>query len=365
MKVGLTTSLALHTVVLGFAVFSLSSPRPLEMSIQEIPVTMMSYEEFTQLIQGDKKAPVAEKPAPTPTTRPEVVENAQEIGDNMADLKAPPTPEPKPRPVETAEAPPPAPTPQPPTPEPEPAPKPPAPKPEPAPEPQHKPEPQPVPTTEVAPQPQPKQEVKPDPVPETKVAEAPSSEAVELPSTAPTPQARPQPPQAEAARTPERREPEKRQEQSRQTASSSSSQSDTRNVEDEVAALLNREKASGGGAKRSSDQAALGGRQTTGAKLSQSEMDALRGQIQRCWNVPAGAADAQELKVSVQFRLDPSGALDGAPRIVSGGDAGGIARTAAESARRAVIRCAPYTLPSDKYDAWSEVIVHFDPRDMF
>lgn len=353
MKAGLTTSLALHAVVLGFGLFSLSSPREMAIAdVESFPVDIVPIEEIAQSIKGDKKAPVAEKPAPKPTTRPEVVENAQEIGDNTVDLKAPPTPAPKPRPVETAEAPPPAPKPQPPTPKPEPAP-------------QQKPEPQPVPTTEVAPQPQPKQEVKPDPVPETKVAEAPSAEAVELPSTAPTPQARPQPPQAEAARTPERREPEKRQEPRRETASSSSSQSDSRNVEDEVAALLNREKASGGGARRSSDQAALGGRQTTGAKLSQSEMDALRGQIERCWNVPAGAADAQELKVSVQFRLDPSGALDGAPRIVSGGDAGGIARTAAESARRAVIRCAPYTLPSDKYDAWSEVIVHFDPRDMF
>ena len=352
MKAGLTTSLALHAVALGFGLFSLSSPREMAIAdVESFPVDIVPIEEIAQSIKGDKKAPVAEKPAPKPTTRPEVVENAQEIGDNTVDLKAPPTPAPKPRPVETAEAPPPAPKPQPP-------------KPEPVPEPQQKPEPQPVPTTEVAPQPQPKQEVKPDPVPETKVAEAPSAEAVELPSSAPTPQARPQPPQAEAARTPERREPEKRQEPRRETASSAS-QSDTRNVEDEVAALLNREKASGGGAKRSSDQAALGGRQTTGAKLSQSEMDALRGQIERCWNVPAGAADAQELKVSVQFRLDPSGALDGAPRIVSGGDAGGIARTAAESARRAVIRCAPYTLPSDKYDAWSEVIVHFDPRDMF
>ena len=94
-------------------------------------------------------------------------------------------------------------------------------------------------------------------------------------------------------------------------------------------------------------------------------MDALRGQIQRCWNVPAGAADAENLKVSVQFRLDPSGALDGAPQIVSGGGGAGIERAAAESARRAVLACAPYTLPSEKYEAWSDVIVHFDPRDMF
>ena len=353
MKTGLTTSLALHAVAIGFGLVSLSSPREMAIAdVESFPVDIVPIEEVAQSVQGDRNAPVAERPAPVPTTRPEIVENAREVGDNMTDLKAPPTPEPKPRPVETAEAPPPAPKPTPPTP-----------KPEPTPEPEQKPAPEPVPTTEVAPEPQPRQDVAPDPAPETAVAEAPTSEAVNLPASAPTPQARPQPPRAEAPRTPERREPDRRQEQRRDTAASS--ESNSRNVEDEVAALLNRERASGGGARRSNEQAALGGRQTTGAKLSQSEMDALRGQIQRCWNVPAGAADAQDLKVSVQFRLDPSGALDGAPRIVSGGGGAGIERAAAESARRAVLACAPYSLPSDKYEAWADVIVHFDPRDMF
>ena len=69
-------------------------------------------------------------------------------------------------------------------------------------------------------------------------------------------------------------------------------------------------------------------------------MDALRGQIQRCWNVPAGAADAQNIKVSVQFKLTQNGALDGSPTIVSGGGSAGIERAAAESARRAVLRRA-------------------------
>jgi colicin import membrane protein len=94
-------------------------------------------------------------------------------------------------------------------------------------------------------------------------------------------------------------------------------------------------------------------------------MDALRGQIERCWNVPAGAMDAQNLKVSVQFKLGPSGELEGSPEIISGGGADGIERAAAESARRAVMKCAPYNLPAEKYEAWAEVIVNFDPSDMF
>lgn len=351
MKAGLTTSLALHAVVLGFGLISLSSPRPMLVAdVESFPVDIVPIEDFAQSVQGERSAPVAERPAPTPTSRTETVEDAQTVGDNTLDLPTPPTPDPRPRPVETAEAPPPAPVPQP------------TPEPTPEPEPQRQPEPQPVPTTEVAPEPQPQQEVAPDPVPETAVAEAPEAESINLPASVPVPQARPQPPQAQTARTPDRREPERQQERQRQTASS---QSESESIEDQVAALLNRDRASGGGAQRSEQQAALGGRQTTGAKLSQSEMDALRGQIQRCWNVPAGAADAQNLKVSVQFRLDRAGGLDGAPQIVAGGGGQGIERAAAESARRAVLACAPYSLPAEKYEAWADVIVHFDPRDMF
>jgi outer membrane biosynthesis protein TonB len=354
LKTGLTTSLALHAVVLGFGIVSLSSPRPMAIAdVESFPVEIVPIEEFAQSIEGKKDAPAEEKPAPVPTTREAPVENADNVGNNDVDLDTPPTPEPGPRPVEAAEAPPPSPTPAPPTPEPEPAPE---------PEPQPQAEPEPVPATEVTPEPQPRQEVQPDPAPETAVAEVPDTEAVALPTSAPTPQSRPQPPQAQTAKAPERREREQpRQERNAAAAS----QSDAEELEDQVAALLNRDKPSGGGAQRSTEQAALGGRETTGAKLSQSEMDALRGQIQRCWNVPAGAADAENLRVSVQFRLDRSGAIDGAPTIVSGGGGRGIERAAAESARRAVLACSPYNLPSDKYDAWSDVIVNFDPRDMF
>jgi colicin import membrane protein len=67
----------------------------------------------------------------------------------------------------------------------------------------------------------------------------------------------------------------------------------------------------------------------------------------------------------VQFRLDRSGALEGNPEIIAGGGSAGVERAAAEAARRAVVRCAPYTLPAEKYDAWADVIVHFDPSEMF
>jgi colicin import membrane protein len=42
-----------------------------------------------------------------------------------------------------------------------------------------------------------------------------------------------------------------------------------------------------------------------------------------------------------------------------------VERAAAESARRAILQCAPYSLPAEKYEAWADVIVHFDPSEMF
>lgn len=354
MKTGLTTSVVMHAALLAFGLFTLKAPHTLEAAnIEALPVDIVPVSDISQIQQGDKKAPMKEKASPKPTVKKTVVDNAQNVGENDVDLKTPPTPEARPKPVEATSTPPP---------QPKPAPQPvkevkreapPKPKPEPAP----------VPATQKAPEPQPKHEVKPDPVKQTTVAENPDADSVKLPDSAPSPDSRPQPPQAETAKAPEHKKAEKPAEQKIARQQSEAKKDDTL---DKVAALLNKEKPSGGGAKRSTETASLGGEHTTtGQKLTQSEMDALRGQIEKCWNVPAGAEDAKDLKVSVKFRLDKSGALEGMPQIVSGGGGDGVQRAAAESARRAVMQCAPYNLPADKYQAWADVIVNFDPSDMF
>ena len=350
MRAALTTSAVMHAVLIGFGLFSLSAPRAFEVAdIAALPVDIIPVESITQIQEGDKKAPLAEKPAPLPTERPEIVPDAVKVGENSLDTEAKPTPEPKPRPVEAAALPEPSPRPEP------------KPAEEPKPEPVVEPTPPIVPATEVKPEPEPRQKVEPDPVKETIAAVESEAEAVALPEEAPAPAARPQPARAQTAKAPDRKETETPKKQAAKP------KSDEKQFDaDEVAALLNKEKASGGGAKRSSEQAALGGdKATTGETLSQSEMDALRGQVQRCWNIPAGAADAGDLRVSVKFRLDRSGALEGSPEIIAGGGTAGVERAAAEAARRAVSRCSPYTLPAEKYEAWADVIVNFDPSEMF
>jgi hypothetical protein len=352
MKVGLTTSAILHVAVLAFGLFTVSAPRAFTVTdVEAFPVDIVPVESISQSQQGDKKSPLKEKSAPIPTKKPDIVPDAKKVGEAAVDTDKPPTPVDKPKPVEAAEAPAAA---------PEPLPK---PLDDSKKEPDKKVEAKPAdaPATEVTPDAQPKQEVKPDPVAETIVAETPEAESAKLPDAAPTPEARPKPPEAQTAKAPDRKETDKPQEK---PANKPKSEEKEFNA-DEVAALLTKEKATGGGAKRSTDEASLGGEKTTGSKLSQNEMDALRQKLGGCWNIPAGVDDAELLKVSVRFHLDRSGMLEDRPEVIAGGATSGPGRTAAESAVRAIQKCEPFNLPADKYDTWAEVTVNFDPSDMF
>ncbi len=114
-----------------------------------------------------------------------------------------------------------------------------------------------------------------------------------------------------------------------------------------------------------SPTAGFGAASGKAASLSQNEIDALRARLKQCWEVPAGLADARELVVTVHFQLKRDGSLGGEPRVTNRVAHPGF-QVAAESAIRAVHRCAPFTfLPVAKYDVWSDLEVNFDPRDMF
>lgn len=336
MKRSLATSLVLHAAVIGFGVFSLSSPRPLDVAdVDSLPVDLVSIEEFAQVMRGDRRAELAETPAPTPTERPDIVEEARNVGDNKVDLDNAPTPEPRPTPVENtasrAE-----------------------PTPPPAPEPEREARAEPAPPQPAPPQPAPP----PEPAPKEAVAPQPERETVSLPETAPVPVPRPNPAEPQTARATEtvastRRPRERRPDPEESTFD-----------DDQVAALINRAKASGGGAQRSQQQAALGNRNDSSAnRLSQSELDALRSQLESCWSPPIGTVGSSEFTASVKFNVDVSRRLTGAPVIVrSSGN-----RQFDDSVVRAVHICNDrgFRLPEGKHAVWADIVVNFDPRDMF
>ncbi|MBV6658991.1 MAG: cell envelope integrity protein TolA, partial [Devosiaceae bacterium] len=132
---------------------------------------------------------------------------------------------------------------------------------------------------------------------------------------------------------------------------------------DEIAALINRDENQGGGGATDQAPATRGLASGQDARLSESEMDALRRQIARCWNPPVGAVGAADLVVRVQMDLAENGSLRSRAQVINSSGNPSF-QAAADSALRAVRRCAPYSLPFEKYAAWQNVIVNFDPREM-
>ncbi|MCB1450495.1 MAG: TonB family protein [Nitratireductor sp.] len=351
MKFPASLSTFLHVAILSWGLLSLSGPKPLAVAdVEALPIDIVPIEEVSRAVQGEKKADVADKPAPKPSQKPQKNPDAQNIGDAEVDAKTQRIAEPTPKPDNSQRA--------------DSAPK--AEKPKPAP--QVKPEPvaQPVKestpekTTELAALDQPRQPI-PDQTPiETPAPAETGEQFAKLPDNVPVPQPKPQPPKPASAETRERKE---QKEKPREETTATSNQ-ESKSATDEIAALLNKEKPADSGAKRSSERAALGTKKPgTGGKLSQSEMDALRGQLATCWSIPVGVQDGQDLRASVRFYLDPNGKLTGQPEITtSSGN-----RQFDESARRAILKCDRdgLNVPSGKHDIWNTVVVNFDPSQMF
>jgi outer membrane biosynthesis protein TonB len=106
-----------------------------------------------------------------------------------------------------------------------------------------------------------------------------------------------------------------------------------------------------------------------GEKLTISEIDAIKRQIERCWLVPAaiGAKGVQEMSVQVRLKLNPDGTLRES-RIVDRFrmETNATYKAVAESALRAIRnpRCSRFNLPLQKHDVWKDMILRFNPGEM-
>ena len=101
------------------------------------------------------------------------------------------------------------------------------------------------------------------------------------------------------------------------------------------------------------------------AQLSQSELDALRRRLSECWSPPVGAANAPNLKVVLRVLFNRDGSVSSAPVLVAGSPSP-YGPAMAESAKRAILSCQPFTmLRPQNYDQWKDIEITFDPRDMF
>jgi len=225
-------------------------------------------------------------------------------------------------------------------------------------------------------------EKKPVEDPTPKISDKPEIKEAKAEPPPPMPEPRPQPPKrAEAKKLPEpkvdpiaealKRDTE-RQKREAQKEKKLAAKPKPKKPEqprfdpDKVAALLDRRepRRQAAAGETLSNTASLGLPSANAARLSQSEIDALRARLAQLWNPPIGAKSPDELVVRIRVRLSPDGRLAGAPQVLTSGSSV-LFQTARESAVRALFRGQPFDmLLPEHYEQWKDIEITFDPRDM-
>jgi colicin import membrane protein len=210
--------------------------------------------------------------------------------------------------------------------------------------------------------------------PEIKPAAAPPPPAEEeIKKEAAKPEKKPETkpePKKEALKKPEPpKKPEKPKEHAKASAATKMKAAPTKREFDpnKIAALLNRQdpqRHEMTNLQNPNAKPSPGFANGQSAMLSQTEIDALRRRLAQCWNPPAGVADAGKLKVvlRVLFRQDGSVA---APPVLVAGTPSALGPAMAESAKRAILSCQPFTmLKPEHYEMWKDMEINFDPSEM-
>ncbi|MEC8426543.1 MAG: cell envelope integrity protein TolA [Pseudomonadota bacterium] len=96
--------------------------------------------------------------------------------------------------------------------------------------------------------------------------------------------------------------------------------------------------------------------------ITAGEISNMRSQIEMCWNPPVGVRGAASQRVQVMIALNKDGTISNVEPITR--DSNGSREVAIDAAVRAVLRCAPYEFPIEKYESWKEIKFTFDPRNM-
>lgn len=342
MQRGLFFSLVLHLTVIVVAWIGL--PTLAEHKLVDdspIVVQMVDVADKTNVpapTPQAKKTPKPETP-PAPPKAKEVPKPPEPKSPPVAQIPPPP-PQPKPKPQKQAKV------------EPAPAPE---PKPKPEPKKQAKAEPAPKPEkpkkqAEKKPQPKPEKKPAPKPLPRLvdvtppKKPKAPKApEQFQLTSVMKTLEKIKQQQETKAKEKPKKKEKPKPQEKSQPVDTFAQQMRQ---------ALANKQ-------SKNFDPT---------AKISQSEIDAVKRQLRRCWNPPPGGKNAQDMVISIHLNMNPDGTVQQAQIV----DKTRMAtdpffRASAEAGLRAVLnpRCSPLKLPPDKYQQWQQITLNFNPKEMY
>lgn len=104
------------------------------------------------------------------------------------------------------------------------------------------------------------------------------------------------------------------------------------------------------------------------SELSISEVDAIAGRLRACWNLDPGAMGIEDMIVEIRAYLNQDGTVRKVDILDSSRyNSDNHFRSVADSAKRAVHICAPYTIfaekYSDRYDMWKTMLLRFNPLD--
>lgn len=226
------------------------------------------------------------------------------------------------------------------------------------------------------PKPKPKPAPKPEPVEQRPTPKAPEPQVAALPPTPkaepiPLPKPKPKPrPKVEAKPKPQAKaKPEtKRATKPRVKATPRAKPKRERQQDDMLAALRTVEEIEKSAPRtdappKKDDR--INPRASLDTRLTISELDALRQQLYRCWNVQLGARDPASLVVLVRVTVAPDRRVLSTEILDRSGRMGdSYYRAMAESAVRAVRKCSPLRLPAGKYEQWKSFTFRFDPREM-
>jgi outer membrane biosynthesis protein TonB len=295
-----------HAAILLFGLVSLASSKPHD-DANLIPVTIVTDADISRAALGQQNAPLAPNPKPLVDKLGDP-KPPQQLAPKVIDKPeittntTPPVPQPKPEPKQEAKS---------------------EPKPDPKPEPKPKPDPKAVEKQNKKPE-----DFKPDQIAELlnkKDAQKPSK-----PQDKPVPDA-PKYDASQIAQLLDHREPQ------RQAAAGA-----TVNSSPKLGAMT----------------------APADAQLSQSEIDALRERIRECWSPPAGVDANSNVYVTLRVLFKPDGSLSQAPVVVEG-SASALGPALAESGKRALLQCQPFTmLKPEHYAQWKDIQVNFSPHDL-
>jgi outer membrane biosynthesis protein TonB len=299
-----------HAALLLFGLVSLASSKPSEVP-DLVPVSIVTPADIARAAPGQENAPLL------PKTNPLV--------DKLGDLRAPKQTAPKvvdkPEITTPTAAPPPA------------------------PKPESKADPKPESKAETKP------ELKPDLKPEPKPAEKPNKKPDDFkPNKI-----------ADLLNKQEKEQQKQSKPQDKQTPDA------PKNNANQIAELLDhrepqRQTATGGALNSTAN---LGVQNAApDAQLSQSEIGAFRDRIRGCWSPPPGVDFNTNVYVELRVLFKQDGTLAQLPVVVAG-SASDLGPALAESGKRALLKCQPYTmLKPEHYAQWKDITVNFNPRDL-